>query len=107
MDALEKWMIIRFTTIPNHHPTKIDDLPKTVVQIILTAKWVIVTTFAFSSVCILLLQYGTLIQKICACTRTRVWFGWDFPRTRLGYWPRLLRECFAKIVTNISSQQIT
>ena len=26
-------------TIPNHHPTKMDVLPKNVVQIILAAKW--------------------------------------------------------------------
>ena len=29
MDALEKWMIIQHTQYPNHHPTKMDVLPKT------------------------------------------------------------------------------
>ena len=39
MDAWKKWMIIRF--IPHHHPTKIDVFPKTFVQIILAAKWLV------------------------------------------------------------------
>ena len=64
MDALKKWMIIDhpFHTIPNHHPTKIIVRTKTVVRIILAAKWLYssaafqyvpqtaVTTFAFPSV---------------------------------------------------------
>ena len=37
--ALEKWMIIRLTTIPNHHTTKMDVLLKTLIQTILVAKW--------------------------------------------------------------------
>ena len=42
MDALKKWMIIRFPPcIPTHHPTKMDVLPKTVVQIILAAEWLV------------------------------------------------------------------
>ena len=43
MDALKKWMISRFTAqcTPNHHPTKMDVLPKTFVQIILAAKWLV------------------------------------------------------------------
>ena len=39
MEALEKWMIIRFT--PNHDPTKMNVLPKTLVQIILAAKFLV------------------------------------------------------------------
>ena len=52
-------------TIPNHHPTKMDVLPQTLVQIILSAKLLVLhsstspqpaaTTFAFSSVFVLLL----------------------------------------------------
>ena len=45
-------------SIRNYHPTKIDDLPKTFVQIIFAAKWLVrptATTFAFSFVFILLL----------------------------------------------------
>ena len=50
--------------IPHHHPTKMDVLPKTVLQIILAAKWggsqvrppkQQPTTFAFSSVFVLLM----------------------------------------------------
>ena len=108
---LMEWMLWKNGWSSGSPPYQTTTLPKLMISqkllFILAAKWVIVTTFAFSSVCILLLQYGTLIQKICACTRTRAWFGWDFPRTRLGYWPRLQRECLAKIVTSISSQQIT
>ena len=56
MDALKKWMTIKFT--PYETITKIDVLPKTFVQIIFAAKWLVrptATTFAFSFVFILLL----------------------------------------------------
>ena len=40
MDAYKKWRFTRFTPpVPNHHPSKMDVLPKTVVLIILAAKW--------------------------------------------------------------------
>ena len=52
-------------TIPNHHPTTMDFLPKTSVKIILAAKWLVRHSstshkqqrrpYSFSSVCILLL----------------------------------------------------
>ena len=38
MDTSEKWMIIRFTPIPNHHPSKMYVLPSKFPRIILTAK---------------------------------------------------------------------
>ena len=41
MDALEKWMIIRLSYQSNHDPTKMDVLPKSFVQIILDAKWLV------------------------------------------------------------------
>ena len=42
MDALKKWMFIRFTPyVPNHHPFKMDIIPKTFVHIILAAKWLV------------------------------------------------------------------
>ena len=42
MDALKKWMFIRFTPyVPNHHPFKMDILPKTFVHIFLAAKWLV------------------------------------------------------------------
>ena len=59
MDALEKkWMIIWF--LPNQHPSKMNVLPRNVVQIILSYmssaafkyfNKTAATTFAFSSVC--------------------------------------------------------
>ena len=54
-------------TTPNHHPPKMDVLPKTFLQIILAAKWLVrhsstsplptATTFAFPSVFICLLLW--------------------------------------------------
>ena len=35
------WMIIQFTPYTNHHPIKMVVLPKTFVQIILAAKWLV------------------------------------------------------------------
>ena len=44
MDALEKRMTFQFTLhcTPNHHSPKLDVLPKTCLQIILAAKWLLV-----------------------------------------------------------------
>ena len=39
MDALNKIDDHPFHSIPYHHPTKMNVLPKTFVQIILAAKW--------------------------------------------------------------------
>ena len=50
MDALKKWMIIRFKryqTTPNLHPAKIDVNPKTFIQIILAAKWLMVNSSTY------------------------------------------------------------
>ena len=38
MDTSEKYMIILFTTTPNHHPSKMDDRPKSFLKINLAAK---------------------------------------------------------------------
>ena len=63
--CLDKMDCHPFNTIPNHHLTKMDVLTKTFVRIILAQKWLLrhtkyvpqtaATTFAFSSVFILLL----------------------------------------------------
>ena len=67
MDALEKWMIILFELYLTTTLNKMDVLPKSVVQIILAPNWLvrhskyipqpIATTFAFSSVFILLYDH--------------------------------------------------
>ena len=63
--CFDKWNDHQVHTIPNHHhPTKLDGIPKTLVQIILMAfKYVrqtTATTFAFSTVFILRLWTITL-----------------------------------------------
>ena len=46
---MDTWQNGCFHTIPNHHPPKMDVLPKVVLQIILSAKWQ-VQQLAFSSI---------------------------------------------------------
>ena len=70
MDALKNWMIIRFT-----HPTKMDVLPKTVLLIIIAAKWSVrhsslvpqlaATTCAFSCIFTLLLYLRSSAINYC------------------------------------------
>ena len=40
-------------TIPNHHPIKMDVLPKTFVQIILAAKWLVRPPSSSDDLCLL------------------------------------------------------
>ena len=73
-------------TIPNHSPTKIDVLPKTFVQVIFAAKWLVrhssmspqptATTFAFSSVFFLLLWLWMSPKSRVSCSKSYLEWYW-------------------------------